>query len=324
MKKDQTIGNRQTGETLTMLISEEENGGALQFYRVHLPPHRPSPPLHYHIAFTETFTAVEGTLDIYLGRKRRHVPLGPGESITADIGQPHTFANDSEEPCTATVETRPAGGVVKAFQLAYGIANDGGAAGDGLPKNPLVRLRFIQISQGFLPVFPLGLQRAVFATAAGLARITGIERHLRGLNEARSHSRIGAAGRQEERTYRNPGLRNHGAHSSNRVFTRGYETMLGNGGEKLRKTSTPALPSIRGMGSVIPNQKARPSFAPNLARLGWGPGGSKCKSSTTHCVLRSGMTSYRARLRMRLASSRSAIPSRAVAGERLSCGWRRS
>jgi hypothetical protein len=47
-----------------------------------------------------------------------------------------------------TVSTRPAGGVVKAFQLVCGVANDGGAGKDGLPKNPLIRLRFIQISQG--------------------------------------------------------------------------------------------------------------------------------------------------------------------------------
>jgi mannose-6-phosphate isomerase-like protein (cupin superfamily) len=151
MKKDQTIGNRHTGETLTLLVSEEENGGARQFYRVRLPPRRRSPPLHYHIAFTETFACVEGTLDMYFGRERRHLRLKPGESVTAEIRQPHTFANDSDQPCLMTVETHPAGGVVKAFQLAYGIANDGGAASDGLPKNPIVRLRFIQISQGFLP-----------------------------------------------------------------------------------------------------------------------------------------------------------------------------
>jgi len=30
MKKNLTIGNRQTGETLTMLVSEEENCGTLQ------------------------------------------------------------------------------------------------------------------------------------------------------------------------------------------------------------------------------------------------------------------------------------------------------
>jgi hypothetical protein len=56
MKAGQTIRNRRTGETLTMLVSEEDNGGARQLYRVYLPTHRPSPRLHYHLAFAEKFT----------------------------------------------------------------------------------------------------------------------------------------------------------------------------------------------------------------------------------------------------------------------------
>jgi mannose-6-phosphate isomerase-like protein (cupin superfamily) len=178
MKKGQTVGNRQTGETLTMLVSEEDNDGTLQLYRVHLPPHRPSPALHYHLAFTETFTALDGTLDMYLGRERKHVRLTSGEGVTAQIGQLHTFANNSDEPCTMTVETRPAGGVVKAFQLAYGAANDGGAARDGLPKNPLVRLRFIGIAQGFLLLPPLPLQKLVLRLAFVIAKLTGVERRI--------------------------------------------------------------------------------------------------------------------------------------------------
>jgi mannose-6-phosphate isomerase-like protein (cupin superfamily) len=179
VKKNAVIENRETGERLTMLVSEEENGGALQIYRVLLPAHRASPPLHYHLAFTETFTAVEGTLDMYLGWERRHLRLNAGESMTVQIYQPHTFANTSNQPCTMTVETRSAGGVVKAFELAYGVANDGGAAKDGLPRNLLVRLRFIAISQGFLPALPLAFQRTVFAIAAFLARIFGVERRVK-------------------------------------------------------------------------------------------------------------------------------------------------
>ena len=105
MKKDHTVGNRHTGETLTMLVSEEDNDGTLQLYRVYLPPHRPSPPLHYHLEFSETFTALEGTLDMYLGRERKHIRLTSGQSVTAQIGQLHTFANTSDQPCTMTVET---------------------------------------------------------------------------------------------------------------------------------------------------------------------------------------------------------------------------
>jgi quercetin dioxygenase-like cupin family protein len=117
MKKNQTIRNNATGETLTMLISDEENHGACQLYEVCLPPHCPSPPLHYHVDFTETFTVKQGKLDFYVDRDQKHLLLQPGESATAEIRQPHRCAN----------KTKPAGGVVKAFQLAYGISNNGGA-----------------------------------------------------------------------------------------------------------------------------------------------------------------------------------------------------
>jgi hypothetical protein len=86
MKKGAVIGNAHTGETLEMLVSEEENDGAMQLYRVRLPAHRPSPPMHYHIAFTETFTAVDGTLDLYLGPERARVQLQPGESRKVESG----------------------------------------------------------------------------------------------------------------------------------------------------------------------------------------------------------------------------------------------
>jgi hypothetical protein len=36
MKKNQTIRNNATGETLTMLVSDEENHGACQLYKVFL------------------------------------------------------------------------------------------------------------------------------------------------------------------------------------------------------------------------------------------------------------------------------------------------
>jgi quercetin dioxygenase-like cupin family protein len=172
MRSGETIRNDATGETLTMLESEQENGGVRQLYAVRVPPRRPSPPLHYHVAFTETFTVMEGALDFYLGRSRQRVTLRPGQSVTAEMGQPHTFGNDRDEWTTFTVETRPPGGVVAAFQMAYAVANAGGAAKDGLPRNPIARLVFIRRSQGFLPGVPLFLQRGLFA----LGRWVGVGR----------------------------------------------------------------------------------------------------------------------------------------------------
>lgn len=176
MKKNQTIRNNATGETLTMLVSDEENNGACQLYEVFLPPHRPGPPLHYHMDFTETFTVKRGKLDFYAGKTQKHLLLQPGESATAEIRQPHRFANEHDEPVIFTIKTQPAGGVVKAFQLAYGISNDGGAARDGLPKNPIARLVFVKTTQGYLPGIPRALQRVAFGCAAFLARVAGLDK----------------------------------------------------------------------------------------------------------------------------------------------------
>jgi len=73
MRNGESNRNRITGETITMLLGENETDGIRQLYQVSLPPRRPSPPVHYHLAFTETFSALEGKLDLYLGRERKHL-----------------------------------------------------------------------------------------------------------------------------------------------------------------------------------------------------------------------------------------------------------
>jgi quercetin dioxygenase-like cupin family protein len=179
MRAGETIRNNHTGETITMLVSEEDNSGARQLYQALVPPRTQGPPRHYHPAFVETFSVIEGMLDVYLGRERRHILLKPGESVAVPIGQLHTFGNERDEPAVITVETQPAGGVARGFQLAYGVANDGRAAEDGLPKSLLIRMLFIRTCGGFVPGVPLFLQRVVLGTAALLAKITGVEKSLR-------------------------------------------------------------------------------------------------------------------------------------------------
>jgi len=161
-----------------MLISEHESGNAFQLYEVRLPKGLRGPPVHYHMDFTETFTVKQGTLEFYLDANERRLPLSPGGQVTAQIGQLHRFANEHDQEVIFTVETRPPGGVVKAFQLAWGIANSGGSAPDGLPRNLLARLLFIRIAEGYAPGVPLILQRIVLSAAALLARLIGLEKKL--------------------------------------------------------------------------------------------------------------------------------------------------
>jgi mannose-6-phosphate isomerase-like protein (cupin superfamily) len=178
MRSGTSIRNNLTGESLTVFVSEDDTAGARQLYEVYLPPQRPSPPRHYHLGFTETFSVLEGALDLFLDRELRHVTLHPGESLTVQLRQIHTFANLRDTPTRITVDTRPAGGVVRAFQIVYGIANNGGSAPDGLPQNPLARLIFIRTTQGYLPQIPLLLQKTIFAVANIIAHLTGLHRRL--------------------------------------------------------------------------------------------------------------------------------------------------
>jgi hypothetical protein len=77
MKAGQTIRKNSTGETLTVLVSEEDNGGEYQLYEVQLPSRQSGPPLHNHVDFTETCTVNGGKLDIYLGER-------PATTVIAD------------------------------------------------------------------------------------------------------------------------------------------------------------------------------------------------------------------------------------------------
>jgi hypothetical protein len=96
MKAGRTIRNNQTGGTLAMVASEEDNSGKRQLCKV-FPPARPLvPALHCDVAFAKTFTVIDGALDFYLGRDREHILLKPHRNVTAQIEQaPALFPHKS-------------------------------------------------------------------------------------------------------------------------------------------------------------------------------------------------------------------------------------
>jgi hypothetical protein len=46
----ETVSTTQTGERMTMLVSDEDNGGVCQLYPVRLPPGRPSSLVDFSLA----------------------------------------------------------------------------------------------------------------------------------------------------------------------------------------------------------------------------------------------------------------------------------
>ena len=95
-------------------------------------PDSPAPPPHYHPT-TETFRALEGTLTVV--REGDPVRLAPGDSLTVDPGQVHTFRNDTDET-VAFRAALPSMRTVRGLYTAWGLAHERGRDDDGRYPGP--------------------------------------------------------------------------------------------------------------------------------------------------------------------------------------------
>jgi hypothetical protein len=118
---------------------------------------------------------IGGSLDLYLGRERRHRLLKRGDSATAIVGQLHTFANDREQAAIIQVETRPAGDIVRAFQLAYRVAKKQWRC-RGWSSKKAIRPAAVHCDQREIRASSaLLLQGIVFGAIVLAARVAGVE-----------------------------------------------------------------------------------------------------------------------------------------------------
>ncbi len=107
-----------TGETITILASDRDTGGAVSEVEALLPPGLAGPPRHRHRAQTETFAVQEGRLRVVLGRDVR--VLAAGESVVVPPSVAHAFANPFGEPARIRVRETPAGPLEERFVALAG------------------------------------------------------------------------------------------------------------------------------------------------------------------------------------------------------------
>ena len=89
-----------TLHTIRVRHDEGEDGISLM---ESLAPHGDSPPLHVHHTEDETFHVLEGELRIRAGDA--DVTIGPGETLLAPKGVPHTYRVESPEGARFLVVT---------------------------------------------------------------------------------------------------------------------------------------------------------------------------------------------------------------------------
>ena len=171
--QDRIVENPVIGDRVTFLRTTAETNGEYLLQRMELAPHGGN-TMHYHLAFTEEFTVLEGELHVSLNGEER--VLKAGESVLVPIKAPHRFYSTSDRPVVFTNEVRPARQMESAIRIVYGLARDGKVNSKSIPKNIWQMALIFEMGESYLVGMPLSLQRAIFGTLARIARWRGVER----------------------------------------------------------------------------------------------------------------------------------------------------
>jgi quercetin dioxygenase-like cupin family protein len=133
-------------------------------------------PLHYHKRFAEKFTVIDGELNVQVGTTIHK--LKKGETIEADINQRHRFFNTSGKAVKFFCELHPASeGFENVLRIAFGLANDGHAAKNGMPKSITHMAILMNMGEGyFVGVF--SMFEKIFRLLARTGKAKRIEKEL--------------------------------------------------------------------------------------------------------------------------------------------------
>ena len=99
-----------------------------------------------------------------------------GIASQPSYASPIVLRTTTTKPLRSQSKRNPPAVWSRRFKWPTESRNDGAAAPDSLPKNPIARLVFVKTAQGYLPSIPLALQKLTFACAEFVAKITGMEK----------------------------------------------------------------------------------------------------------------------------------------------------
>jgi mannose-6-phosphate isomerase-like protein (cupin superfamily) len=170
-----TIVNPLYRDTVTFLETASEADHRYSLMELTLMPGGSNPP-HYHTAFAEKFTAVDGTLGLQL--RGRKIFLRPGEDYLVPAGTVHNFFNPCKKEIRFHVKFKPGHeGMENTLRIAYGLATDGLTNRKGMPRSMLVAALILEMSNSY-PTGLMTVLRPLLPFLAGRAKKKGIEQTL--------------------------------------------------------------------------------------------------------------------------------------------------
>ncbi|WP_242049139.1 cupin domain-containing protein [Aulosira sp. FACHB-615] len=173
-QQPEVIVNPVTGDRMTIL----ETGAAYSKIRFDLPPKAKGSPLHYHTKMSETFTVLQGCLEMEFGHKGNRRTLYAGESLHVPAGVHHSFHNPSDDWVAFTSENKPAAGFEQFIRSMYGLAIDGKVNHEGMPTNLLYFALLLKKADIVLVGIPRVVQTLLVGVLVRLGDLISVERSL--------------------------------------------------------------------------------------------------------------------------------------------------
>ena len=169
--QNRKIENPDIGDKVWFIQTARETDNKFTLVEVELAPGG-SNPLHYHKSYSETFFVLKGNLGVTIGREE--MVLKEGEAFTVPAYKPHRFFNPSTSESTCfSVKLEPGStGFENALQMLYGLANDKGTNGKGIPKNIFDMSLFITWGDTNMPGF-LSMIQPLFGLFSRIATKRG-------------------------------------------------------------------------------------------------------------------------------------------------------
>jgi quercetin dioxygenase-like cupin family protein len=175
-KLPRTIENPLVQDRVTFITTGAESGGSFEYVEVELAPGG-GVDLHYHLAFTEHFAAVQGVLHLELDGQ--FCELHPGQAASAPPGSLHRFFNPGKEKIMFHVKVAPARRFEQMLRISYGLARDGKVREKtGIPRNVLELAVIFKLGESYMNGIPRGLQKGIFGTLYRIAKWRGVEERL--------------------------------------------------------------------------------------------------------------------------------------------------
>ena len=175
MESARRIYNPIQKDTVTFLKTFADTDGACTLVEVELAD-KGGVGLHYHKTYSETFTCLEGEVQVQLGKSI--LTLKPDQTASAEPNVNHLFRNRSGKACKFRVELRPASkGFEQSLQIGYGLARDGQTDKKGFPKNKLALAWLFDISESNLPGW-MSIFEFILRKQAKKARTKGLDTEL--------------------------------------------------------------------------------------------------------------------------------------------------